>query len=138
MSQMDLQDLQDFEQARNRASFVRLLAFVTWRRDRVQSLAEVLKHISRRNETYVGLRSIAVSRIIGSESRTSDFSSGFLPLRDSLVHRWSKVNEAFRSGAALPAITVLELNGRYYVRDGNHRVSVARFHRVEYIDVNVR
>ncbi len=59
-------DLQDFEQARNRASF-RLLAFLTWRRDRVQSLAEVLMHMSPRIETYVGLCSIQVGRMIGTE-----------------------------------------------------------------------
>ncbi len=64
MSQVDLHD---FEQARNGASFGRLLAFLTWRRDRVQSLAEVLMRMSPRIETYVGLCSIELGRIIGTE-----------------------------------------------------------------------
>ena len=64
MSQVDLQD---FEQARNRASFGRLLPFLTWRRDRARSLAEVLMRMSPRIETYAGLCSIELGRIIGTE-----------------------------------------------------------------------
>ena len=34
-------------------------------------------------------------------------------------------------------MSLLELGGDYFVIDGHHRVSVARFHRVEWIDAEV-
>jgi len=37
----------------------------------------------------------------------------------------------------LPPVSLLELGGAYFVIDGNHRVSVARFRGVEWIDAEV-
>jgi hypothetical protein len=34
-------------------------------------------------------------------------------------------------------VSLLQLGGDYFVIDGNHRVSVARFHGVEWIDAEV-
>ncbi len=47
------------------------------------------------------------------------------------------VDKAFRRGQELPAVSLLGLGGDYFVNDGHHRVSVARFHGVEWIDAEV-
>lgn len=133
----EIVDLLDFRLARREASFARVSAFVKGKRERLQSLAEVLKPVRLQSETYVGVRPIEIDRIAGSESHAEEFSKSFLPLRSYLKDRWSSVNEAFRRDGTLPAIRVFELNGRYYVRDGRHRVSVARFHGAEYIDAEI-
>ncbi len=43
----------------------------------------------------------------------------------------------FRRGEALPSVSLYELSGSYFILDGHHRVSVARFHGVEWIDAEV-
>ena len=132
-----LQDLLEFQFAQRRARVARVLSLATGKRDRMPSLEEVLESMWLLSQSYVGVRPIEVGRIVGSESRTREFGRNFLPLRGFLKHRWTRVNEAYRGDVALAAIRVFELDGRYYVRDGRHRVSVARFHRVEYIDAEI-
>ena len=124
-----VEDLIDFDQARRKARWALP--------GPLRSLGEAIRNTRPGGETYIGLRTIEVKRIVGSESRRREFNRGFLPRRDFLMPRWSRINEAFRHDVALPPIQVFELNGWYYVRDGNHRVSVARFHGVEFIDAEV-
>ena len=51
--------------------------------------------------------------------------------------RWKRVDLAFRKGLDLPPVVLYKIGDDYYVHDGNHRVSVARFERVEMIDAEV-
>jgi hypothetical protein len=74
----------------------------------------------------LGLRTIPLQQIIGSEGRSSDFDRRFQPRSPHLEERWSRVAQAMSQGVALPPITVYKLGERYFVSDGNHRVSVAR------------
>ena len=54
-----------------------------------------------------------------------------------MAQRWKRVDRAFRRGVELPAVSLYKLGGSYFVLDGNHRVSVARYHGVEMIDAEV-
>jgi hypothetical protein len=137
MTVIELEDVLEFHLAQQRARVARVLSLVTGKRDRMLFLEDVLDSMWMLGQSYVGVRPIEVGRIVGSESRTREFDRDFLPLRGFLKHRWTRVNEAYRGDVALAAIRVFELDGRYYVRDGRHRVSVARFHRVEYIDAEI-
>jgi hypothetical protein len=47
------------------------------------------------------------------------------------------VDEAHIKDIILPPIQLYEIGGAYFVRDGNHRVSVARAQGVEFIDAEV-
>jgi hypothetical protein len=132
-----IQDVLEFQLARRRARAARVLSLVTGKPNRMLFLEDVLDSMRLLGQSYVGVRAIEVGRIVGSESRTREFGKNFLPLRGFLKHRWARVNEAWRDNVALAAIRVFELDGRYYVRDGRHRVSVARFHCVEYIDAEI-
>jgi hypothetical protein len=51
--------------------------------------------------------------------------------------RWSEMYHAVQAGAALPPISVYRFEGRHYVRDGHHRVSVARALGATDIDADV-
>jgi hypothetical protein len=53
------------------------------------------------------------------------------------AEKWKRIDRAFRLGQELPPVSLLDLGGTYLVSDGNHRVSVARFHGVEWIDAEV-
>jgi hypothetical protein len=78
-----------------------------------------------------------VARIIGSEGRWNDFSRSFLPLKSFLHARWTKVRDLFLADQIDEAIRICEYGGCYLVRDGNHRVSVAKTHGVEFMDAEV-
>lgn len=75
---------------------------------------------------YEGVRVVRVADIRGSESRADEFDIDFNPLAEHLEDRWVRVAVAMQEGIPLPLIELIELDGEYYVRDGHHRVSVAR------------
>ncbi len=88
-------------------------------------------------QQYLGLRQIPVCAIRGSENRTTDFDSEFYPLAEHLEERWSRVAAAFLKGHPFPPIDVIQVGDTYYVRDGHHRVSVARAFGQTHIDAIV-
>jgi nucleotide-binding universal stress UspA family protein len=77
----------------------------------------------------LGVRTIEVSRIVGSVDRCHELGLDFRPpLRRRRKHdedRFRRVKEALESGASMPAIEVYKLGFGYYVLDGHHRVAVA-------------
>jgi hypothetical protein len=75
----------------------------------------------------LGLRTVPVSEIVGSEGRSDDFDTEFRPLVGHIRDRWIGIAVARMRGVVLPPVSLVKFDGRYYVRDGNHRVSVARF-----------
>jgi hypothetical protein len=60
-----------------------------------------------------------------------------MPLPKASPEKWKRIDGAFRLGQELPPVSLLESGGDYSVIDGNYRVSVARFHGVEWIDAEV-
>ncbi len=129
--------VEDFTRAKRKAKFQGLLSALTWKNNDLMSLYEVTSIIKPKSETYLGMRTIPVSKIIGSEGRYHDFSSAFLPKREMLKSRWCSIDSALINDVILPPISVYGLGGYYFVRDGNHRVSVAKTQGVEYIDAEV-
>lgn len=126
-----------FPRARRREAYRRLLR-VLRRRDSepLLELDEVGRRLRVFEQTYVGVRPIPVGRIVGTVSRTSDFDREFLPQRADSETRWRRVEEQYAEGA-FPPIQVYEVDGRYFLVDGHHRVAVARQRGVDYIDAEV-
>jgi hypothetical protein len=83
------------------------------------------------------MQTIAIERIVGSEGRYRDFNRAFLPRHDKLMRRWMSIDVAHYQDILLPPIKVFEIGGAYSVRDGNHRVSVAKAQGAEFIDAEV-
>lgn len=127
----------DFSKARTRARLQGLFKTLAWKNNDLLSWYEVTSIIKPTSETYLGMRTIPVDKIIGSEGRYHDFSSAFLPKRERLRSRWVSIDDAHIRNVILPPISVYSLGGYYFVRDGNHRVSVAKASGVAYIDADV-
>lgn len=127
----------DFDRAQRRAAWLHLKTTITGQRDDLLWLAGVRDSNGPLSESYRGVKTVEVDRIVGSESRATEFNRTFLPRKRHLVSRWSRVSSAFHDGLTLPPIRVFELEGEYFVRDGNHRVSVAKYHGVKCIDAEV-
>ncbi len=131
------QSAEDFNKAKRSAKMQSLLANLTWKNSDLLSLYEVTSIIKPKSETYLGMKTIPVNKIIGSESRYRDFSSAFLPKKEMLRSRWTSIDRARIDSVILPPISVYSLGGYYFVRDGNHRVSVAKAMGQEFIDAEV-
>ena len=58
-------------------------------------------------------------------SGLAQFDQHFRPTAQTRC-RWQRVFMAFHSGTSLPPITVVQVGERYAIRDGHHRVSVAK------------
>ncbi len=127
----------DFAKARHHAMFQNIFSAFRWSNPDLLSLYEVTKLIKPEAEAYKGMKTIPVKKIIGSESRYHDFSSAFYPKSTRLQHRWQSIDAARLDNVVLPPISVYKLGDVYFVRDGNHRVSVARSQGVEFIDAEV-
>ncbi len=131
------QSEEDFYKARNKAFINEIQHFLSPEEASLISLNDVKQLIKPINETYVGMQTIAIDKIIGSEGRYKDFDNQFFPKSSFLKNRWEHVDEAAINSIILPPIKVYELAGLYFVRDGNHRVSVAKAKGVEFIDAEV-
>lgn len=89
------------------------------------------------NQHYAGHKSVPINRIRGSEGRTEDFDDAFYPLHDRLRNRWLSVAFVRLAGQDLPPVELIHNGGVYFVRDGHHRISVAKALGEAYIDAEV-
>ena len=69
--------------------------------------------------------------------RCSEFDSDFMPARASTRERWMRADRAFHRGEELPPVSLYKVGGFYFVLEDHYRVSVARYHGVEWIDAEV-
>jgi hypothetical protein len=83
------------------------------------------------------VQTVRVQQIRGSESRSRDFDADFHPLREFNRFRWISVAAARLDGLSLAAVELIQIGDEYYVRDGHHRVSVARALGELYIEARV-
>jgi hypothetical protein len=127
----------DFSRARGRALLHRIRHFMSVDRDKLLSLNDVKEIIKPKNETYRGMQAVPIKLIVGSEGRYRDFNKYFLPRAEHLRQRWERVDIARLKNIILPPIQLYEIGGVYFVRDGNHRVSVAHSQGAEIIDAEV-
>jgi hypothetical protein len=74
-----------------------------------------------------GVREIPLDAIKGTTepNRAAQFDQDFRPSKLTRS-RWQSVWLAFHRGAALPPISVVQFGDAYAIRDGHHRVSVAK------------
>ena len=138
---MNLEDQveKDFTVARRRARLGRLKMLLLRRGTRSTLLSpdEIRRTVPASGAMYRGRRTLEISRIVGSMGKHEQFDMTFMPLSRASPEKWKRIDRAFRLGVELPLVSLLELDGDYFVIDGNHRVSVARFHGAEWIDAEV-
>lgn len=118
--------IQDFRRARRRAAIEALFARLRGQSSELLSYEDVRQKLRANSRREKGFEDIPLDAIIGSVGRYTDFTRGFFPLQDSDAHRWARVKAAITSLEGVPPIDVYQIGDAYFVRDGNHRVSVAR------------
>lgn len=85
----------------------------------------------------LGLRIVPVEDIVGSVNRWRDFDARFRIKNKSTIYRYRKIKQAVEQGEIMPPVILYKVREKYYVVDGNHRVSVAKEVGQTYIDAEV-
>ncbi|HEX7973521.1 MAG TPA: universal stress protein [Anaerolineales bacterium] len=129
--------VEDFHRARAQAELKELLAHFTGESTRLLSYEDVRQQLRAAGGSEVGLQDIPLDAIVGSVGRYTDFTRDFLPRSEVNPERWARVKIASEEMAGLPPIEVYKIGDAYFVKDGNHRVSVARQFGAAYIQAYV-
>jgi hypothetical protein len=87
---------------------------------------EVVEALGRTGQHDLGLRVVPLDAIVGTVDRAVDFDRGFRPTSARLRSRWERIASAQRRGESLPPVSLFKIGDVYFVRDGHHRVSVAK------------
>jgi hypothetical protein len=127
----------DFDRAHHRAFLHDLASVLVRRRNDLIPYQEIRRRYSPEGESYRGFRAVPVAQIVGSVDRFADFNREFLPRHRFTAGRWKSVDRAYYTDTRLPPIQLYKVGDVYFVKDGNHRVSVARDRGVEFIDAEV-
>jgi hypothetical protein len=98
---------------------------------------EVVEALGMVGEVQLGLQTIPLDSIVGTIDRTRDFDRGFRPTTPRVRGRWQRIAAAQRRGESFPPISVYRVGDLHFVRDGHHRVSVAKSLGREDIDAYV-
>ena len=79
-------------------------------------------HITRER----GLQQVSLDQIVGSAGKYHDFTRSFWPRNEKLRERWKWIYVAAHDFRGLPPVELYQVGEVYFVKDGNHRISVAR------------
>lgn len=117
---------EDFNRARRRALFAQLGALINRSSNELLPFEEVRARLNIRGQRHLGNRAVPLGQIVGSEGRYADFDRQFAPLSEATRYRWMSIDRAHHEAVALPAVELYKLGDIYFVKDGHHRISVAR------------
>ena len=126
-----------FHSVRNKAFWQEILQHVTGKHRELMNFDKVRTRLHLHEEHYHGVHDVPLDQIAGSVGRYKDFTARFLPKSSDMKERWSQVYAAANSLVGLPPIELYKVGDVYFVRDGNHRVSVARELGNETIEAHV-
>lgn len=116
----------DFNRARRKALAGQVLALLTRTPNELLPFEEVRARLNVRGQRAIGSQTVPLDRIVGSEGRYADFDRQFAPLSEATKFRWMSIDRAHHEAVGLPAVELYKLGDIYFVKDGHHRISVAR------------
>lgn len=117
----------DFTQARSRAFWNQVGALLARHSNELLSFDAVRSSLPIYGSSYRGVQEVPIEKIVGTTTnRYADFDRAFLPAQARTKSRWKKIDELRLRDVNLPPIQLYQVGQVYFVRDGHHRVSVAR------------
>ena len=128
---------QDFERAVRRGFWRKILTMIKRDSNELLPFDEVREKLKIQGQHYDGLKEVPIDLVVGSVGRYRDFDRIFLPKQRRTKDRWVNINKAHYEQINLPPVELYQIGEIYFVKDGNHRVSVARERGQEFIDAYV-
>jgi hypothetical protein len=129
--------IRHFEKARRQALIDQLTARLTGRDNRILPFEAIRSRLRQQNQLYRGVHEVELDRIVGSVGRYHEFTRQFLPLRDDLRERWVGVDTLTLASDGWPPVELYRVGDVYFVKDGHHRVSVARQLNIPTVEAHV-
>jgi hypothetical protein len=118
----------EFNRAKIKGFVEMMMGLITGHNMHLLSFDDVVNRLNLKESIYLGIQDIPLKNIAGSTGRYTDFTRHFLPRTGDKRHkeRWRKIYTLAVTGKGFPPIDVYKIDQVYFVKDGNHRVSVAR------------
>ncbi len=127
----------EFETAVRRGFWRSVLSWFSQKSNRLLPFDEIRQLLPFHGQHYAGLREIPIDQIVGSVARYNDFDRAFIPKQRHTKERWISIDMANLQSVNLPPIDAYKIGEVYFVKDGNHRVSVARDKGQAFIDAYI-
>ena len=107
------------------------------KQENLKSFTEIQKEENAYNSVNLGIKEIRLDKIVGSVEKYSYFDKNFVPKNDIVKQRWINIYVGYMMDSMLPPVILYKIKDDYYVYDGNHRVSVAKFLNFASIEAEV-
>jgi len=107
------------------------------KQENLKSFTEIQKEENAYNSVNLGIKEIPLDKIVGSVEKYSYFDKNFVPKNDIVKQRWINIYVGYMIDSMLPPVILYKIKDDYYVYDGNHRVSVAKFLNFASIEAEV-
>ena len=107
------------------------------KQENLKSFTEIQKEENAYNSVNLGIKEIPLGKIVGSVEKYSYFDKNFVPKNDIVKQRWINIYVGYMMDSMLPPVILYKIKDDYYVYDGNHRVSVAKFLNFASIEAEV-
>ena len=127
----------DFSKAMQKAFWEEIKGFFARKSTQLLPFDEVKDKLEIWFVQDLGMQTIRIDSIVGSEGRYRNFTRQFLPIKEDLRDRWKNVVQAYYSHRNLPPVELYRVQDTCFVKDGHHRISVARAKGVRYIEARV-
>lgn len=114
-----------------------LLGMISGRNTDLVSFEDVARKLKARQQIERGTQMVRLDKIVGSVGRYRDFTRTFLPRTRANKERWERLDAAMNALETVPPVELFKIGDVYFVRDGNHRVSVARANGASHIEAVV-
>src|SRR5574338_668646 len=102
-----------FQSARMRAFWDEVLALVRGKPAELLSFEDIRARLRLREENYRGLQEVPLDQIAGSVGRYREFTSKFLPKKNKMQERWSRVYAQASGMMGLPPIELYKVGDVY-------------------------
>lgn len=128
-----------WDRARRKALWSRVTSNLRGKTVGLRDFNEVSQRLRLRTAFYRGVQMVPMNQIVGSVGRYKDFAGAFLPLTDTMGDRWRMVATLYLNPLSngVPPIELFKVGEFYFVKDGNHRVSVCRQLKMDLIEAHV-
>jgi hypothetical protein len=129
----------EFKRARVRGFWDVIGSLLTGGRTHLLSFNEVVKSSSYQQMVDRGLQDVPLKAIAGSVGRSREYTRRLLPCLggENDKERWRKVYTLVTTGSGIRPVELYKVGQDYFVKDGHHRVSVAKYLGWESIQAQV-
>lgn len=128
---------EDFDRALRKGIWRKIITWLKGENNDLLPFDEVRARIPFRGQHHIGITQVPIDAIVGSLGRYRDFDRAFLPRQTHTRDRWVNIDRAHYEEIRLPPVELYKMGEVYFVKDGNHRVSVARERGQQFIDAYV-